>query len=210
MTQTETQSSIFEFSGNNLCLDFANTVHDRSSSPRELLNHYSDLLRWSREGHILTEDDAGKLLEEAASRPEAAMAVLERAIELREAIFRLFETIAEDASPAQADLDALNQALSLVMPQARLVSTANGFTWDWTGSQNRLDRMLLAIVQSAADLLTSEQLDGVRVCASQDCDWLFLDTSKNHSRRWCDMKSCGNRAKARRHYGRKKNVLPQT
>src|SRR5437868_563074 len=70
MTQTETQSSIFEFSGNNLCLDFANTVHDRSSSPRELLNHYSDLLRWSREGHILTEDDAGKLLEEAASRPE--------------------------------------------------------------------------------------------------------------------------------------------
>lgn len=207
MTEIETQTSIFEFSGNNLCLDFTNTVHDRArSNARDLLRSYGDLVQWSREGHILTEDDAQQLLDEAARRPGAAMAVLERAVALREAVFRLFASIAEDAMIDQDDVDILNEALSQVMYQVRIVPDVSGFTWDWTGGQGQLDRMLLAVAQSAADLLTSEQLDGVRLCASSDCDWLFLDTSKNHSRRWCDMKSCGNRAKARRHYGRKKST----
>jgi predicted RNA-binding Zn ribbon-like protein len=204
MVETEIQAPIFEFSGNNLCLDFANTLQDRSSNPHDLLKSYGDLVRWGLEGHLLTASDAQKLLAEAASRPAEASTVLERAITLREAIFRIFAMVAEDAAPVQADLDILNEALSQVMPQARIVPTASGFHWDWTGRQEQLDRMLLAVVRSAADLLTSEQLEGVRMCASEDCSWLFLDTSKNHSRRWCDMKSCGNRAKARRHYGRKK------
>ena len=207
MVETEIATSIFEFSGNHLCLDFANTLNDRANMPRELLNEYSDLVMWSQEAGILTRDDTQQLREEAKQQPTEAAEVLQQAITLREAIYRIFEKIAEDASPGEADLDILNMMLSKVMDQAYIVKTEDGFAWNWAGKRERLDRMLLAVARAAADLLTSEQLSGVRICASEDCNWLFLDTSKNHSRRWCDMKSCGNRAKARRHYGRKKQSL---
>src|SRR5207302_22567 len=70
--------------------------------------------------------------------------------------------------------------------------------------EETLDRMLWPVIRSAADLLVSGEAQRVRRCASETCDWLFLDTSRNHSRRWCDMSGCGNRAKARRHYARAK------
>jgi len=69
-----------------------------------------------------------------------------------------------------------------------------------------LERINWLIVRSAADLLTSDKLHDVRACSAEDCRWLFLDISKNHSRRWCDMETCGNQAKARRHYRRKKSA----
>src|SRR3989442_15908424 len=118
MGETEIATSIFEFSGNHLCLDFANTLHDRANMPRELLNSYGDLVEWAREGQILTANEAEQLLEEAAHRPAEAAEALQRAITLREAIYRIFEKITEDASPAEADLDILNMMLSKVMDQA--------------------------------------------------------------------------------------------
>ena len=84
---------------------------------------------------------------------------------------------------------------------ARIVSTKEGFKWDWS-EELALDRMLWFIARSAADLLTSGNLDRVRQCGDEECGWLFIDTTKNRSRRWCDMTDCGNRAKARRHYSR--------
>jgi predicted RNA-binding Zn ribbon-like protein len=127
-----------------------------------------------------------------------------QAITVREVMFRIFSQVAEDASPVQSDLLILNNVLSKVMVQARLVPEADGFIWGWVNEEGVLDRVLWPVVRSAADVLTSEELHEVRVCAASDCSWLFLDTSKNQSRRWCNMKSCGNRAKARRHNERKK------
>jgi predicted RNA-binding Zn ribbon-like protein len=205
MVETEEQTPIFEFTGNWLCLDFANTMSDRpSDSPQELLKSYNDLVSWAAQAHIVTENEAERLREKARSRPEEASAVLKRAIDLREAIYRIFSALGNDSSAEEADLVILNGALSEGMAQAHLVPKANGFSWDWSGKEDALERILWLVARSAADLLVSEELDTVRVCASEDCQWLFLDTSKNKSRRWCDMKSCGNRAKARRHYQKKK------
>ncbi len=205
MVETEEQTPIFEFTGNWLCLDFANTVQDRpSGSPHELLNSYNDLVSWAVQAHIVTESEAERLCEKARSRPAEASAVLKLAIDLREAIYRIFSALANDSSAEEADLVILNGALSEGMAHAHLVPKANVFSWDWSGKEDALERILWLVARSAADLLVSEELDTVRVCASEDCQWLFLDTSKNKSRRWCDMKSCGNRAKARRHYQRKK------
>jgi predicted RNA-binding Zn ribbon-like protein len=205
MVETEEQTPIFEFTGNWLCLDFANTMSDRpSDSPQELLKSYNDLVSWAAQAHIVTENEAERLRNEAVSRPAEASAVLKRAIDLREAIYRIFSALGNDSSAEEADLVILNGALSEGMAQAHIVPKANGFSWDWSGKEDALERILWLVVRSAADLLVSEELDTVRVCASEDCQWLFLDTSKNKSRRWCDMKSCGNRAKARRHYQRKK------
>ena len=95
---------------------------------------------------------------------------------------------------------ALNAVLAQALAQLRVVNTGEVFAWDWAGDDPTLDRMLWPIAQSAADLLTSDELGSVKQCSG--CSWLFVDRSRNHSRRWCDMRVCGNRAKARRYYER--------
>ncbi len=198
----ETQD--FELTGAQVCLDFVNTLDDRATdTPHELLNNYPDLLSWSKKKHLLTDEQELQLREEEMHHPGDAREVLQQAIVLREALFRIFEAVADDASPSPIDLSLLNTALARAMCHACIVPKTEGFAWGWTEKEKALDSMLWSVARSAADLLTSEQRDDVRVCAAEDCDWLFLDTSKNHSRRWCDMKSCGNRAKAKRHYHKK-------
>ena len=206
MVENVIQTQIFDLTGGLLCLDFANTVDDRTEvHPQELLNSYNDLVLWSQQAHVLTEQEAQRLLEKAARRPSEASRVLQQAFAIRETIFRIFKAVAEDASPEDEDLVSLSADVADAQNHAQIVLKANGFIWDWAGNGGDLDRMLWPVVRSAADFLTSDELDTVRVCASDSCNWLFLDTSKNHSRRWCNMKSCGNREKARRFYERRKS-----
>jgi predicted RNA-binding Zn ribbon-like protein len=206
MGENVKQAWIFDFTGGLLCLDFANTVDDRPDvHPQEHLNSYHDLVSWGQQAQVLAEREAQSLLEEAARRPAEATSVLERALGVREAIFRIFKSVSEEVVPEEDDLVSLSAAVAGAQVHARIVPKAGGFDWDWSGDANELDRMMWPVVRSAADLLTSDELDDIRLCASETCNWLFMDTSKNHSRRWCDMKSCGNRAKARRFYGRKKS-----
>jgi len=206
MVENVIQAQIFDLTGGLLCLDFANTLEDRPDvHPQELLNSYNDLVSWGKQAHVLTEQEAQRLLEKAVRYPAEASVVLEQAIEIREAIFRIFKAVAEDALPEDEYLVTLSAVVADAQSHARLVPKANGFRWDWTGKADDLDYLFWPVVRSAADFLTSDDLDTVRVCASDSCNWLFIDTSKNHSRRWCNMKSCGNREKARRFYTRKKS-----
>ena len=200
------QAPAFDFSANWLCLDFANTVHDRDSAiTRDDLNSYADLIAWSQQAGQVTDDMAHLLLEQESQNPREATAALQRAKELREAIYRIFHAIGEEMTAAEADLHILNVALAEGMSHARIVHREDGFAWDWESDERLLDRPLWPIARSAAELLTASELDAVRVCAAEDCNWLFLDTSKNRTRRWCSMKGCGNRAKARRHYKKEKS-----
>jgi predicted RNA-binding Zn ribbon-like protein len=206
MEENEKQEQIFDLTGGLLCLDFANTVDDRTEiHPQELLVNFNDLVSWSKQAQVLTEKEARQLLEKAAKHPSEATRVLKRAVEARETIFRIFKAVAEDESPADKDLLTLSAMVAEAQKHAQIVPDTNGFRWDWTRKPNELDYLLWPVVRSAADFLTSDNLDTVRVCASESCEWLFIDTSKNHSRRWCNMKSCGNREKARRFYTRKKS-----
>lgn len=185
-----------------LPLDFANTAEwHMSSSPAEKVHNYSDLVRWSQDAGLFDEGEAKSMLKEADRHPRQAKAVLKRSLSLREAIFGIFTSVAEDKKPRESDLDLLNQFLGDASQAQHLVHTPAGFDWEW--NQESLDRMLGPIARSAADLLTSEELKRVGICADdRGCGWLFYDTSRNHSRRWCSMESCGNRAKAKRHYQR--------
>jgi predicted RNA-binding Zn ribbon-like protein len=196
--------------GNWLSLDFTHTLADRyGSQRRELLNNYSDLMAWGVFVHLFTDEEAHLLIKIAGQYPAQAEVILKRAILLREAIYRIFSANSEDALPEMVDLALLNAMLAEAMSHACLVSRGDAFVWDWTenGDLDRLKRILWLVVRSAAELLTSEKLHDVRACSAEDCRWLFLDTSKNHSRRWCDMQTCGNQAKARRHYSRKRDAL---
>jgi predicted RNA-binding Zn ribbon-like protein len=207
MDEAGANAGTLKLLGGRSSLDFANTADWHASDhPVEFLTSYSDLVAWSQHVGILTDRQVQHLLKEAARRPGHATAVLERAIALREAIYRIFSAISQGRPPQAADLVTFNAELSGALAHSRIVSTAEGFTWDWAGVEEALDRMLWPVVHDAAGLLTSEGLDRVGECTDDRCGWLFLDTSRNRSRRWCAMEDCGNRAKARRHYERKRAV----
>ncbi len=201
-----------ELTGNWLCLDFTHTLDERYSARREeLLQSYSDLVAWGIHQQLLTKEEAQRLLHLAKQKPGEAATALARAVDAREAIYRIFYAISEGEDPPEPDMAHLNAQLAGAMSHACLVRNIDGYAWTWQSGEDELDVLLWQIVRSAADLLTSDKLDDVRACAAEDCRWLFLDTSKNHSRRWCDMQTCGNQAKARRHYSRKKKerlILP--
>lgn len=206
MAEAEGPLAFPNLPGAQLCLDFANTAdwHD-SDHPHEGLAGYPDLVAWSLEARLLTDGEAESLLRGAERHPEEAASALERAVALREGLFRIFSASAEGSRPEESDLAALNALLSVALGQLRVIPKVGGFSWGWSGGEEALDRMLWPVARSAAELLTSGDLNRVRKCAGYPCGWLFLDTSRNQSRRWCDMKSCGNRAKARRHYERQRS-----
>jgi len=186
----------FDLSGGHLALDFTNTL---SSTSGEHLNAYADLVDFAHQSGLLTQADAEWLQAEAQRDAAPAAGVLERAKHLRDALRGIFEALANRAEPNESDLDVLNVDLAVSLGHARVVKDANGFRWGWAGRD--FDSVLWPISRAAAELLTSEQERGlVRLCGADDCRWLFLDTSKNRSRQWCSMQSCGNREKARRHY----------
>jgi len=201
--QGERQDLPFEFSGGRLCLDFTNTVSKRPTNhPQDRVTSFPRLIAWSRQARIVTDHEAQRLVREGIRHSRAATKTLEQAIDLREVIYRVFSAIAAGRQPAVADLSTLNVGLTKAMAMSRIVRVANGFTWGWQDKEDALDRILWPVARSAADLLASGEWNAVRECSGRTCRWLFMDNSKNRSRRWCDMKVCGNRAKARRHYER--------
>lgn len=198
------QVRTFDLSAGWLCLDFANTLSGRRRArPADHLQSYADLVAWARQAGALDAAEAALLLAAAIGQPDEAARVLERARRLREAVYRLCSTVAAGREVASTDLELLNAEIGRALAHARLKPGTDGLTWAWDGSA-ALDRPLWPVARSAAELLTGPERAAVRECAEPACGWLFLDTSRNRSRRWCDMRVCGNRAKARRHYARRK------
>jgi predicted RNA-binding Zn ribbon-like protein len=189
-----------------LCLDYANTAEwHASDQPIEHLNSYADLVEWGSATGLIDEADARRWLAEGERRPDEAAETLDRAIHLRESLYRLFAALSVGDPPAASDLSIVNQALAKALAHLQLSAQPDGFTWEWEKPGAALDWVLWPVSWSAADLLTSApDLERVGVCEDdRGCGWLFVDTSKNHSRRYCGY-GCANRAKARRHYARKK------
>ncbi|WLD93773.1 ABATE domain-containing protein [Alkalihalobacillus sp. AL-G] len=192
--------------GERLCLDFANTVswHDSEDS-REWLTSYEQLVGWCLHADILTEQQALSLLQQAEGNPAEATKILEKALEFREAIYRIFSSISNDETPGKTDLSILNGVLVDVYRSIQIIPGEDKFSLQFRKPDDSLAGMLSPIVQSAIDILVSEKdLKRVKKCEGDPCGWLFLDTSRNRSRRWCSMADCGNRAKARRFYQNKK------
>jgi predicted RNA-binding Zn ribbon-like protein len=187
-----------EFVGGSIALDFANTLGGMHSAPtHEHLLEYRDLVEFARIAGTLSSSQARRLIGEGGRRPARATAVLRRAIALRETIWRAFDAFAKSARADPADLAAIHQEDLAVLAHARIKQNEAGVDYEWSDELS-LDRPLWQIARSAADLLRSRDLANVRECGSETCEWLFIDKSRNHTRRWCDMNDCGNRAKVRR------------
>ncbi len=198
----------FDLSGGRLPLDFANTVGGmRGVTPRERLAAYPDLVEFARQAGALDDARARRLLAEARRRPDDAEAALREAVELREALYRIFLARARGEAPASADVERLSAALGAALSHRRLERRGDAFALEWDPSP-ALDAPLWPIVAAAAELLAADAgAERVRVCGlfdTHECSWLFVDASRAGTRRWCSMKDCGNRAKARRHQRRLK------
>jgi predicted RNA-binding Zn ribbon-like protein len=191
--------------GGALCLDFANTVVGHGAIPmHEYLMDYGNLVLWSQHTHLMTPPEAKSLIREAPRHPSKSLAAFKKALILRELIYRIFSAVAQNTHPKQTDLNQLNIARLESLQHSFIVQTKQRFSLEYTDPM-ALDRMLWPIATSATQLLTSNKLKHVKQCAGEGCDWLFLDTSRNHLRRWCTMDECGNRAKMRRRYERVRN-----
>jgi predicted RNA-binding Zn ribbon-like protein len=176
-----------------LCLEFANTRYWRGQpTPTETLNSTEDFAGWAA-------SNVGKEAKAPAKRE------FERAIELRETLYRLFEATARKKAPAARDVEQLNEALAAAPARTALKRDRSGFVWDVDMRSSTALALLAPVLWSAGDLLAGGKLDKVKRCANPECGWLFLDDSRAGKRRWCSMQSCGNRAKARRHYHKTKD-----
>jgi len=201
------QQAVFQFdlTGGHLALDLANTVsrRDDPTRRREHLENFADLISFALQDKILSVKQAKDLHLLARRSASDAASSFRKAIALREAVYRAFAAAAKDRPAPAEDLLKINESAVEAVQHRRLVRGNGRYRWEWqTDGRNPLDRILWPIAESAVELLTSDELKLLRWCEAPDCEWLFLDHSRNRSRRWCDMNSCGNRAKARRHYQR--------
>lgn len=184
------------------CLDFLNTVEWRGDSDArgERLGDYEELILWARAAGCLSRDEATRLLGSAKRRPRKAAAVVKEAVRVREALVRL---IARGARGGES-LGAFNALLRRVRFRFRVTVVDGTMHRISVGDREQLRQPLDRVILAALDLLTSERLGHVGSCRNARCGWFFLDASRNKSRRWCDMAACGNNAKARAHYRRRR------
>jgi len=192
-------------------LDFVNTLDHRfvDSGPTELIPRYADLLRFVEQSAVV----AAHAVKSLTDRADCARArkVLVQAHALREALAIVVYGLADDEHSLPADsMSVLETSFKAAQQHQELQWKRNGTAhgsawqaaWKWGSSETELELPVWALAKSATDLLTSPDVRHVRACQSDTCRWVFLDTSRNHSRRWCDMKLCGNRMKARRFQAR--------
>ncbi|HEV2297079.1 MAG TPA: ABATE domain-containing protein [Candidatus Acidoferrales bacterium] len=192
----------FQLTAGHLALDFANTLDNRydPKQPLELLPTYERFLAFGVQCGIINRQQMRRLLLET-NAPEARR-VLKRAVELREASYVLFKAVAAGRPADRSSLRILNRFLVEARVPEAIVWHRPHFTRRCRDLAGTPAGPLWPIIDAAASLLTSPDRYHVRECREETCRWLFLDRSKNHSRRWCDMRICGNRSKARRFHAR--------
>lgn len=150
---------------------------------------------------VLDDQEYEKAVAEASNSPLYAIETHRRALELREDLYVIFSALIVGRDPEEESLARFNRTLSIALSHLNLVKGEARYNLSIYDGWS-LDFMPWRVAISAADLITSAKFDRVKRCASEGCNWLFLDESKNRSRRWCDMNNCGNIMKARRHYAR--------
>lgn len=187
-----------------LCLDFANTFAWQDGAAVDSLRGPAELLRWCKDHGAVDAATFARLDDWWTRNPAESTATFAEAVVLRGSLYCVFFALAHRQAPAARDVAALNSALARAPMRHTLTAVDDGFGWRLEADRRPAASLLAPVLWSAGDLLVSPEVARIRHCANAKCLWLFLDDSKNGSRRWCSMQLCGNRAKAHRHYLRGK------
>ena len=193
MSEQSRRFARLDLVGGSLGLDFANTVTTRT----DYIDRYDDLVFWAQRAEILSSKARKTLVARAAKEGRGADHALRRAHELRDAIHGTFTAIAAGELPATADATRVLRSYGEAIARASLKGDPARPELKWSLGSS-LDAVLDPIAYAAGDLLLASERPPVKLCPG--CPWLFVDQSRNGSRRWCDMKTCGTRDKMRRYY----------
>ena len=199
MNEPKRTLEALELVGGTLSLDFANTINSRHKPEHDYLLTYSDLVYWAGKVEILSSGQVRNLKQRATQDMRKADKALEKSRTARELIYRIFSAIARQSKPEEEDLNTIIRLYQETIANGHFVRTENHYKIDWK-TEATFDALLWPIISSAQKLLVSLELNQVKECLN--CGWLFLDTSKNQSRRWCSMNTCGTRDKMRRYHSR--------
>lgn len=193
-----------DFIGGALCLDFVNSVDSWFvDAPQERFRCFADWLNWSTRAGTATDTEIRAALRAAAQDPATARQMLERVRATRDALYRVLQALISGRDPPRPDVGLLGRAIAAARAKRRMVWSVDGFAETWSEEASPYERLLGPVMLSAQTLLFDTGSTGrIDQCPAADCGWLFLDTSKNRSRRWCSMRTCGNLAKAHRYYAR--------
>jgi predicted RNA-binding Zn ribbon-like protein len=204
-THGKPYAETFRCPGGELCLDFCNTGQDvRHSEDEEdeWLPDFRELVTWLQAAGAVSAKQAGALRAAEERSPEAAHRVWLRALRFREALARALLARAQGRAPFTDDVQLIEQEYARSARFARLTGDGDKFRWTVDSEPDELDFIMRPLVESAVSLMTSPRMARVRRCGNATCYWLFVDETKNASRRWCEMASCGNLMKVRRHRAR--------
>lgn len=185
----------FELIGGNPALDFLNTVHDWTEEPpRDYLNPFADAVRWGEAAELLTRAEARRL----GARDDRAE--LARLVKLRALLQRVASAQMAGRAPSAADLEELAEQAAEAAAATRLRGGKGGLRRTISIEDAGSAVLRLRITEAALALLTTESAEHVKSCPA--CGWFFVDVTRNQSRRWCSMATCGSSAKSRRYYQR--------
>jgi predicted RNA-binding Zn ribbon-like protein len=201
MTDSIRTLETLELVGGVLCLDFVNTINSRLNPEHDYLVQYSDLVGWAKKVGILSPAQTSQLEKRARQNVKEAGSALQKAQTLRDLLYRLFSTSANNSDPKKEDMASFVKYYGESISQGQFFKTEDHYTTTWKLDET-FDTLLWPITHSAGELLLSDQLGQVKECPG--CGWLFLDTSKNQSRRWCSMNTCGARDKMRRYHKKRR------
>ncbi len=189
--------------GGELAFDFTNTSSGRGwPTHQEHLRSARNVVDWARHAKVLGPADAEWLHAAVDSDHELARRLLRRALELRENVYAIAVEVAARRPAPKAGVEALARTHAACLACAKLTPFEGRYVWSWTPRESAVEAVLGPIALSALTTLTQEDLSRIKQCQGEKCGWLFFDTTKNKSRRWCEMEICGNRAKQRRHSAR--------
>jgi predicted RNA-binding Zn ribbon-like protein len=204
---TSGEAAAFDLCGGHPALDFVNSLDSRFNSRgcTEGLQNYDDLLRFTRETRLLDSVHAAQVAR--AVTPAAAARALRAGRALREALAATLYALVDGRPPPSAGLAMLEHYSHMAHRHRELrwqSGTGEGaaLVWSWRFNEGKAELPVWVIAHAALELMQSPEVKRVRACEAETCRWLFLDTSKNHTRRWCKMRVCGNRMKARRYQAR--------
>lgn len=199
---------IVALAGDNLCVAFVNTRYWRGSdAPTETLQDLAGALAWCTQANLINSAAAAKLERWASRNRDQGTRLFDEIVSNREIIYRLFVSIVS-GSVKPADIAWLSDQLEQSPLRTKVTDLKLGWGWQLPTAEPSFQNLFAPVLWSAGDLLVGSRLSTIRLCANTKCRWLFLDDSKNGTRRWCSMSSCGNRAKAQRHYV-KKQAMPR-
>ena len=201
MTDSSRSLETLEIVGGALCLDFVNTINSRLEPEHDYLVQYSDLVEWANKVGILSRAQTDKLQKQAEQNRGEAEGAFRIAQTLRELLYRLFSNTTKVSEPNQKDMETFIAFYAEAISHGQFVKKDQSYATSWRVDEE-FESVLWPVIYSAGELLLSNELAHVKECPG--CGWLFLDTSKNQSRRWCSMNTCGARDKMRRYHRKRR------